>query len=391
MTQETQNQTESIMGETPESTPSNAEQFKKWRSGRRKRFWWYMAAHGAAVLCLIIGGSMAVSKQALKPSNESTKTVATDSPTATKKDVQDHAGILDQTTESRIAAYNEAFKALPDAPALLVVTIDELPDDESLESYTLKTAEDVGVGEEGKDNGIVYLIAVDERKARMEVGYGLEGTVTDAAADDITDDTVKDHYRDGDYDAGVTRVLANLGKTLNDGKTLTVENAPPIEDKADAEDWWVWPAVAIIASWFFWVPIKIGAYIGWQARYRGMVRDYELALRKIVPNFRQAGDPRFQREINGAKEALKASYNGQIKPDWYDLAVAFGTVTWWQFMRADRSLYQTTVVNRHTDDWYKPSRGGWGILSAPFTGFGGSGGSSGGGGGFGGGGASSGW
>ncbi len=74
-----------------------------------------------------------------------------------------------------------------------------------------------GIGQKGKDNGVLLIVAPKERKVRIEVGYGLEGSLTDAQSRIIIERYMKPNFKKGDYNAGIIAgtkaVLATLGNT----------------------------------------------------------------------------------------------------------------------------------------------------------------------------------
>src|SRR5690606_22653995 len=76
-------------------------------------------------------------------------------------------------------------------------------DGEVLEEYSLKVAEKSQLGKKEKDNGVLLLIAVEDRKMRIEVGYGLEGALPDITCNQIIRNEVAPEFRRNDYDAGV--------------------------------------------------------------------------------------------------------------------------------------------------------------------------------------------
>ncbi|MBX2992220.1 MAG: TPM domain-containing protein [Bacteroidetes bacterium] len=73
----------------------------------------------------------------------------------------------------------------------------------SIEEFALRIAEANLIGQKGTDNGILLLIAKDDRKLRIEVGYGLEGVLPDGLAGTIIRREITPHFRDGDYYAGI--------------------------------------------------------------------------------------------------------------------------------------------------------------------------------------------
>ena len=85
---------------------------------------------------------------------------------------------------------------------IVVLTIPSL-EGESLEQYCLKVAETWKIGQKGSDNGAVLLVAVKDHKIRIEVGYGLEGRLTDLVSGRIIRETMVPAFRQGNYDQGV--------------------------------------------------------------------------------------------------------------------------------------------------------------------------------------------
>ena len=102
-----------------------------------------------------------------------------------------------------------------------VLMISTLGSDDSLEEYSLKVARQWGVGDKKKSNGVLLLIAKNDRKMRIEVGNGMEGSLTDARASRIIRDTIAPKFRSGDYaggvEAGVKRIIdVAEGRNLSD-------------------------------------------------------------------------------------------------------------------------------------------------------------------------------
>ncbi|MBI5645841.1 MAG: TPM domain-containing protein [Ignavibacteriae bacterium] len=83
-----------------------------------------------------------------------------------------------------------------------VLTITTL-EGESLEEYALRVAETWKLGKKGSDNGALLLIAKDDRKLRIEVGYGLEASLTDAVCSFIINEKITPEFKNGNFDAGV--------------------------------------------------------------------------------------------------------------------------------------------------------------------------------------------
>ena len=102
-----------------------------------------------------------------------------------------------------------------------VLMIPTLGSDDSLEEYSLKVARQWGIGDKKQSNGALLFIAKNDRKMRIEVGNGMEGSLTDARASQIIRNTIAPKFRSGDYaggvEAGVKRIIdAAEGRNLSD-------------------------------------------------------------------------------------------------------------------------------------------------------------------------------
>jgi len=91
---------------------------------------------------------------------------------------------------------------------IAVVTEQSLPEGQALESYAADLFAKMGVGEKGKDNGIMIYVAVKQRKIRIEVGYGLEPYITDGMSGEIIDKDMTPYFRQGKYGEGILRAVA---------------------------------------------------------------------------------------------------------------------------------------------------------------------------------------
>ncbi|HJT06552.1 MAG TPA: TPM domain-containing protein [Stellaceae bacterium] len=146
--------------------------------------------------------------------------------------VVDDAGILSATTRSRLDASLAAHEQQT-GQQLVVVTLPSLQG-YTIEDFGYQLGRRWGIGQKGRDNGALLIIAPKERKVRIEVGYGLEGTLTDAQSRIIIEQVILPQFRRGNFDAGVSdgtaAILRVLGGAPLDGAARhvrTVENAPP--------------------------------------------------------------------------------------------------------------------------------------------------------------------
>ena len=119
--------------------------------------------------------------------------------------VHDEAKILSAETihklESQLTAYEDST-----SNQIAILTVLSL-DGEPIESYSMRVAEEWKLGTKEKDNGVLLLIAVDDHKIRIEVGYGLEGVLTDAICSRIIRNEIAPAFRQNEYDQGVINAI----------------------------------------------------------------------------------------------------------------------------------------------------------------------------------------
>jgi uncharacterized protein len=125
--------------------------------------------------------------------------------------VVDNAEILGKDTKQKLAAQLKAHEQ-ETTNQIAVLTVPSL-EGESVESYAEQVFNNWKLGQKGKDNGVLVLVAPNERRMRIEVGYGLEGTLTDVAASRIIRNVMTPRFKEGNFDAGVAEgVQAVIGQ-----------------------------------------------------------------------------------------------------------------------------------------------------------------------------------
>ncbi len=180
------------------------------------------AALAFAVL-LIAGGALADRYDALVPEKPS-------------RYVTDRAGVFGPGRAEALNARLEQFER-ETSDQLLVWTDRKIPEGFTLEDFTVRAAQKWGVGEKKIDNGAILFVFTEDRKMRIEVGYGLEGVLPDALAHRIQESEILPRFRSNDYpggiEAGMTAMMAAIkgeykgtGKTVNErqrgrGDTIT--------------------------------------------------------------------------------------------------------------------------------------------------------------------------
>lgn len=96
---------------------------------------------------------------------------------------------------------------------IAVLTIPTL-DGEDIEGFSIRVAEHWKIGKKGYDNGAILVVAVKDRRLRLEVGYGLEGLLPDAIAKRVTADYIVPHFRQQDFGGGIVAGIAAVDKIL---------------------------------------------------------------------------------------------------------------------------------------------------------------------------------
>jgi uncharacterized protein len=115
--------------------------------------------------------------------------------------VNDYAGMISPATERLLEA---ALQRIEDAEStqIVVLTIPTLAGD-ALEDFSIRVAEQWKIGRKGRDNGAILVVAKAERKLRIEVGYGLEGRLTDAVSGRIIRNVIVPEFKAGRFEQGI--------------------------------------------------------------------------------------------------------------------------------------------------------------------------------------------
>jgi uncharacterized protein len=159
--------------------------------------------------------------------------------------VVDDAGIIDADAERALTEKLAAFEE-KSSDQIVVATVKDLGG-EAIEPYANRLFRAWQLGQAGEDNGVLLLVAVNDRKMRIEVGYGLEGTLTDLHSKLIIADTMVPAFRKGDFSGGISRAVDDIIMVLEG-------NAAELEARAERnqqqEDGSSWPNVLFFLLWF---------------------------------------------------------------------------------------------------------------------------------------------
>jgi len=157
--------------------------------------------------------------------------------------VMDDANILSSTTindlDQMLASYEQRT-----TNQFAVLTIHTL-DGESLEDFSLRVAETWKLGKKGTDNGALLLIVKDDRKLRIETGYGLEASLTDAVCSYIINNEITPHFKDGDFDAGVRSGVEAMIRAADGKLDMTEKSIVRSNFEGDT-----WGALLFALLWF---------------------------------------------------------------------------------------------------------------------------------------------
>jgi uncharacterized protein len=131
--------------------------------------------------------------------------------------VVDRAGVLSEAEERELDAALAAHERAT-TDQIVVATVDSLQG-YPIEEYGYQLGRAWGIGQEGRDNGALLIVAPEEREVRIEVGYGLEGELTDALSRTIIETEILPRFRQGDFGggirAGVAAMLRAVGGTYD--------------------------------------------------------------------------------------------------------------------------------------------------------------------------------
>jgi uncharacterized protein len=154
------------------------------------------------------------------------------------KYVVDLAGIVDDTTENSLNGYLQELEQKTTAQ-LIVLAIKSL-EGQSIQDFSMKIAHDKWkLGQKGKDNGVLFLISVADRKYRIEVGYGLEGVLPDSMVGSLGRNFLVPLFRKGEYSNGIfltavamaNEIAVDAGVKIDGMPTVNRRVQPIIKDK----------------------------------------------------------------------------------------------------------------------------------------------------------------
>lgn len=141
----------------------------------------------------------------------------------------DAAGILSTTEAARLDSKLENFEQQSGAQ-FIIYTFPSL-EGESVEDFTIRCVEKWKVGQKKYDNGLVLFVFVQEKKVRVEVGYGLEGTMTDAFSSRVIREYIAPHFQQGNYGQGLIAASDAIIAKIRGGEAPV----PPLQPRGSSQ------------------------------------------------------------------------------------------------------------------------------------------------------------
>jgi uncharacterized protein len=145
--------------------------------------------------------------------------------------VTDLTGTLTAEQQAGLEARLQAFEQQKGSQIAILIVPTTQPED--IAQYSIRVVEAWKLGREKQDDGVLILLAKNDRKMRIEVGYGLEGAIPDVTAKRIISDVMAPYFRQGDFYGGLNAAV-ELIVALIDGEALP---APPQQARGGEHDW----------------------------------------------------------------------------------------------------------------------------------------------------------
>ena len=150
---------------------------------------------------------------------------STPEPPAMPRDyVVDLAGIVRSDAKASLNAYLRELEQKTSAQ-VLVLTVKSL-DGENLGTFALNTKERWKLGQKGKDNGVLFVISLNDRKYRFEIGYGLESILPDSLVGSIGRKHLVPFFRQGDYSTGISNATLEVIQTIAAHEGVRITGLP---------------------------------------------------------------------------------------------------------------------------------------------------------------------
>ncbi|MEM7428145.1 MAG: TPM domain-containing protein [Pseudomonadota bacterium] len=174
--------------------------------------------------------------------------------------VVDNANLIDAAAETELTGKLEQLEKQT-TDQLVVVTLPDLQG-ETIEGFGYQLGRHWAIGQKDRNNGALLIVAVKERKVRIEVGYGLEGKLTDALTRIIIDQAIVPQFRQGDFQGGIVEGTDLLITALTDGAEAVTKQQRflPRTEEMTVDDWisLIWTLIIISLVIYHFVQVARG-------------------------------------------------------------------------------------------------------------------------------------
>ncbi len=163
--------------------------------------------------------------------------------------VVDQANLLEPSTEVALTEKLAALEA-ETGDQLVVVTLNSLEDFE-IEDYGYRLGRAWGIGQSENDSGALLIVAPNERKVRIEVGYGLEPILTDAFSSDVIQTQMLPPFREGGYQRGIVAGADAVMAQLRLDPAEAQARAAEVAREPDRAEWPIGPGIVVVLVFGF--------------------------------------------------------------------------------------------------------------------------------------------
>jgi uncharacterized protein len=153
-------------------------------------------------------------------------------PSVPRDYVVDLAGVVPPDMQARLNAYLKELEQKTTAQ-VLVLTVQSL-DGQSIEEFAFNTKEQWKLGQKGKDNGVLIVVAVKDRKYRFEIGYGLEGVLPDSMVGTIGREYLVPYFRKGEFGSGIYAAAVVIANTIASHAGVQITGMPQMHQTRGA-------------------------------------------------------------------------------------------------------------------------------------------------------------
>jgi uncharacterized protein len=170
--------------------------------------------------------------------------------------VNDFANVIDAASEAEIERRINALMAAT-GDTVVVATVPDIQGYADIDEYRVRMFENGGrgIGQKGTDNGLLIIVAIAERQVGIEVGYDLEGFITDGTAGSIIRERIRPEFRSGHYGAGLLSGATALINRIAQGRGVSLEGVPaaaPATRRRTADGPSCWPFIIMLIL-FMWI------------------------------------------------------------------------------------------------------------------------------------------